>query len=295
MSVNSPNAPFTAPGLGDRIHLLTAAWCFSVAESEPVTLHLTTDKFTGSKKSSLSEILELFPKDNISIQMHKASFIDDKEWIKYLHQKGIDSELFSYDDHLGRYESKEKLDISKYLVDIPHLQKPNVPKSLYPSQKYVTSQWDSNAPTRTLGKDKREQVLQNYRNLGYDIVTVGGESENETLRTSIKAIAGVMAKAEYHVGVNSGFMHLAFLYLPFEKIHIYNEPKGYWEHHILRARDNGCPINKHYKKLSLLAKLRIWLIYDNNNLFRMINRSDLLKKLVYTNPTLKKLFKAEAR
>ena len=113
MSVNSPNAPFTAPGLGDRIHLLTAAWCFSVAQSEQVTLHVTMDKFSGKKKSSFDEILKLFPKDSIYIQMHEVSDIDDKEWVKYLHLKGIDSELFSYNDHLGRYESEEKLDISK--------------------------------------------------------------------------------------------------------------------------------------------------------------------------------------
>jgi hypothetical protein len=295
MSVNSPNAPFTAPGIGDRIHLLTAAWCFSVAHSEPVTLHLTKDKFTGSKKSSFYEILELFPKNLIYIQMHDVSEIDDKEWTKYLFQKGIDSELFSYNDHLGRYESKEKLDISKYLSVIPHLQGPEIENMPNLPEKYVTSQWDSTAPTRTLSEVKMQSVLRKYEDLGYEVITVGGNSENELLRNSLETIASVIAKAKYHVGVNSGFMHLAFLYLPFERIHIYNEPKGYWEHHILRARDNGCKINYHYKKISLLARARIWLIYDNNNLFRVINRSVLLRKLVYNNLILKKIFKAEVR
>ena len=295
MSVNSPNAPFTATGLGDRIHLLTLAWCYSVANSQPVTLHVTKDKFEGGKKASFYEILELFPAGRIDIQMHEMSGISEDSWLKYLRERHIDAELFSYNDHLGRYESRERLDISKYIADIPSLQKPNVEKFLNPSRKYVTSQWDSNAPTRTLGKDKREKVLQNYRNLGYEIVTVGGESESEILRTSIKAIAGVMASAEYHVGVNSGFMHLAFLYLPFEKIHIYNEPTGYWEHHILRARDNGCKINNYYKKITLLARARIWLVYDNNALFRVINRFTFLRNLVYTNSVLKKIFKARAR
>ena len=295
MSVNSPNAPFTAPGLGDRIHLLTAAWCFSVAQSEQVTLHVTMDKFSGKKKSSFDEILKLFPKDSIYIQMHEVSDIDDKEWVKYLHLKGIDSELFSYNDHLGRYESEEKLDISKYLGAIPHLERPEIRNMSDLPAKYVTSQWDSTAPTRTLSEAKIEGVLKKYKDLGYEVITVGGKSENELLRNSLETIATVMAKAEYHVGVNSGFMHLAFLYLPFERIHIYNEPRGYWEHHILRARDNGCKINYHYKKLSLLARARIWLIYGNNDLFRMINRSVLLKELVYNNPILKKIFKAEAR
>jgi hypothetical protein len=295
MSVNSPNAPFTAPGLGDRIHLLTLAWCYSVATSLPVTLHVTKDKFEGRKEASFYEILELFPDEKIHIQMHEVSGISDTSWLDYLRERNIDAELFSYNDHLGRYESRESLDISKYIVDIPFLQKPNVEKSLNLSHKYVTSQWDSNAPTRTLKKDIREKVLQNYRKLGYEIVTVGGESEREILRTSIKAIASVMARAEYHVGVNSGFMHLAFLYLPFEKIHIYNEPTGYWEHHILRARDNGCKINNFYKRISILARARIWLVYDNNLLFRVINRFTLLRKLVYTNPILRKIFKARAR
>jgi hypothetical protein len=253
------------------------------------------DKFSGKKKSSFDEILKLFPKDSIYIQMHEVSDIDDKEWVKYLHLKGIDSELFSYNDHLGRYESEEKLDISKYLGAIPHLERPEIRNMSDLPAKYVTSQWDSTAPTRTLSEAKIEGVLKKYKDLGYEVITVGGKSENELLRNSLETIATVMAKAEYHVGVNSGFMHLAFLYLPFERIHIYNEPRGYWEHHILRARDNGCKINYHYKKLSLLARARIWLIYGNNDLFRMINRSVLLKELVYNNPILKKIFKAEAR
>jgi hypothetical protein len=295
MSVNSPNAPFTAPGLGDRIHLLTLAWCYSVATSLPVTLHVTKDKFEGKKEASFYEILELFPEGKIHIQMHEVSGISDSSWLGYLRERNINAEMFSYNDHLGRYESREKLDISKYIVSIPLLQKPNMEESLNLSQKYVTSQWDSTAPTRTLEKDKREKVLQNYRDLGYKIVTVGGESESELLRTSIRDIASVMSRAEYHVGVNSGFMHLAFLYLPFEKIHVYNEPKGYWEHHILRARDNGCEVNYYYKKITLLARARIWLAYDNNSLFRVINRFTFLRKLVYTNPILKKIFKARAR
>ena len=295
MSVNSPNVPFTAPGLGDRIHLLTVAWCISIARLEPVTLHVTMDKFAGKKKSSFFEILDLFPKDRIYIQMHEISDINDQEWMRYLYQKGIDAELFSYNDHLGRYETKEKLDISKYLSVIPRLERPKIENLPNLPAKYVTSQWDSTAPTRTLREEKIERVLQKYKDLGYEVITVGGKSENELLRNSLGTIASVMAKAEYHVGVNSGFMHLAFLYLPFERIHIYNEPKGYWEHHILRARDNGCKINYHYKKLTLLEKARIWLIYDNNDLFRMINRYVLLKKLVYTNPILKKIFKAESR
>jgi len=48
-----------------------------------------------------------------------------------------------------------------------------------------------------------------------------------------------MVKAEYHVGSDSGMMHLAQLYKRFEDIHIYSPVNGYTSHHLIRAINNG--------------------------------------------------------
>jgi len=52
-----------------------------------------------------------------------------------------------------------------------------------------------------------------------------------------------ISKARYHVGADSGFLHLAQVYKKFEDIHIYSPVGGYKSHHLWRAINNGC---KHY-------------------------------------------------
>jgi hypothetical protein len=80
---------------------------------------------------------------------------------------------------------------------------------------------------------------------GFQPVVVGGEATEKHLGWSLKHIAYAMSKAAFHVGVDSGFMHLALLYVPYHRTHLYNEAGGYISHHAKRARDNGAIINLH--------------------------------------------------
>ena len=48
-----------------------------------------------------------------------------------------------------------------------------------------------------------------------------------------------MAKAKFHVGSDSGMMHLAQLYMNYEDIHIYDTDGSYKSHHLVRAINNG--------------------------------------------------------
>jgi ADP-heptose:LPS heptosyltransferase len=118
-------------------------------------------------------------------------------------------------------------------------------------ERFVTCQWDSNDRARTLKPHLREMVMDNYRRQGYEVVTVGGESSDKDLNWSLKHIAYAMSKAEMHVGVDSAFMHMAFLYNPYKKIHIYNEPNGFYSHHARRAIDNGVKLNQYYTPIRL--------------------------------------------
>lgn len=252
-SVRNPTRPFTTPGLGDRIHSLTAAWAYHKAHNIPVTIHLTKSKQVGgmynNKTESWKELLLLFPEGSINIAYHAYEPKDEKDWIAYLKHKGFNAEIFWYKDHPGTYESREKLDISHYLKNIPLLEA--APVEIKLPDKFITTQWDSSEKSRTLSQQSIDEVMAKYRKQGYEVITVGGKSTDKNLNMSLKHIAYAMSKASLHVGVDSAFMHMAFLYQPFDRIHLYNEPAGFYSHHFRRAIDNGVSLNKYY--------LPVWL------------------------------------
>ena len=58
-----------------------------------------------------------------------------------------------------------------------------------------------------------------------EVLVVGGQAQGK-LRRSLKHIGYAMANADFHVGVDSGYMHLAQLYFKPENIYIYTNKKG---------------------------------------------------------------------
>ena len=197
----SADRPYTATGLGDRIHGVTLAWAYG--QGEPVTLHLAPEHLTGgqfgNKPESWAEIVALFPAGAITLSLEPGG------------------EIYRYGDYPGPREPRG-LDIVPYLRDFPLLADG-------PRGDYVTAQWDANGPGRRVPRPRIENA-----------VIVGGEAEGD-LRWSLAAIGQLMARARGHVGVDSAFMHLAQLYMPRERITIYHREA--MSHHVKRARDNG--------------------------------------------------------
>lgn len=210
-------------------------------------MHLTKDKWRGgqfgNKPESWREIASLFPAGAIEFQVHNKAGIPDAEWIAYLRAKGINAELYCYADHPGQFESRERLDIAPYLRSVPALRADVCDIAL--PERFFTAQWDSNQARRTIDQGKRDKVIHAYRADGFQPVIVGGLATQKHLGWSLKHIAYAMSKAAFHVGCDSAFMHLAMLYMPMNRIHLYNEPDGFYSHHALRARDNGAVINLH--------------------------------------------------
>ena len=276
-SVHEQNTPYTATGLGDRIHLMTIAWAYAKATNTFVTMHISSNAMTIKKRESFVEIINLFPKGIISIEIHPFIGTDEVKWLKYLSEKGIEAKPFHYGDHLGRYEKRVGIDISEFLKDFPKLSSSSKSLSeLNLPTKFFTNQWDSTAATRTLSESTQLEILDKYREQGYEPVVLGGKSLQAPMRDNLSTASAVLSKADFHVGVDSGFMHLAFLYLDFSKIHLYIDPKGYWAHHLLRAFDNGCIQNYHYSKPSILQKFRIKLLYD----------SQIMNLIVFSHPRI---------
>lgn len=212
---------FTATGLGDRIHAVTIAWSYSQKHG-PVTLHLTAPMMTGgefgNKPESWAEILALLPAGHVAIQAHEVAPRSEAEWIGYLG----DAESYGYSD----YQPRKGFDAVPYLKAIPQLTAE--PQAADLPRRFCTAQWDAGGPARRV----RRQIV--------DAVIVGGESKIDCFRWSLKCIAYAMSKAYGHFGVDSAFFHLAQLFMPIDRIHLYCGEKR--SHHVLRAADNGAQI-----------------------------------------------------
>jgi hypothetical protein len=235
--------PYTTPGLGDRIHSAIIGWAYGQAHQTPVTLHLTADKWTGgqfeNKPESWDEIVSLFPQGAVAVKAHPVSPESETAWIVYLKSQGYDAQGYVYGDYLGAFECAQALDIAPYLKLIQRLSAPAVDIDL--PERFITVQWDSNARSRTLSQEERDSILECYRAEGLRTIVVGGEAR-DSFRWPLQNIAYAMSHATYHVGVDSAFLHMAQLYMPWHQIHLYGDLKS---HHAKRARDNGAVINLH--------------------------------------------------
>lgn len=241
-SVRAGDRPYTTPGLGDRAHSVLLAYQYSKAHDTPVTLHLTSDKYGKEhKKVSWNELLKMVPNNLVDIKVHPICNIPENAWLSYLASNGYNAEIYYYKDTYKMHpnENVVPLEISQYLKELPCLEpvavKMNLPK------KFITMQWDSTDVARSMSSIKLEGIKNAYRNLGYDIVTVGGDAKSDELKKSLHHIGNAMYHADYHVGVDSGMMHIAQYYKRYDQIHIHNE--GFKSHHLYRAQMNGSKLN----------------------------------------------------
>lgn len=226
MRIHCPDMPYTAPGLGDRIHSVTLGWAYANHHGEDVTLHLTADKLTGgqfgNKPESWQEILSLFP-GGVHLQYHDFSPKSEAEWLKYLSKYNPLTYHYA-DSFIGN-----GFDASKYLADFPLID-PDPVDFLFP-ERFITAQFDASGQSRRA--KNIPAILAKY---DCDALAIGGEAVGP-LKTSLKHIAAALSKAQCHVGVDSAFMHMAQLYLPMDRIHLCAGENR--SHHLTRALKNG--------------------------------------------------------
>lgn len=236
------NFHYGAPGLGDRVHSILLSYNYGLMENTSVMLHLTKYQWNRHKPESWPEILSLFPKGSVGVMPHlDCEPADNLDFVTYLKERGYDAQAQIYADYPQRFEPKEGIDLTAYLRYFPQLDAE--PQDIKLPKKFITVQFDSTSKKRMIKPAQRQRILDNYKD--YEVVVVGGESNNDLLKNSLKHIAYAMSKATYHVGVDSGFMHMSQVYFAPENIHIYTlSPKDRWSHHMHRAKDNGIKINE---------------------------------------------------
>ena len=246
-SVRSGDRPYTTPGLGDRVHSALIAYQYGKAHNSPVTIHITDDKWSiaggkpsEKKKESWKEILSLFPEDTVYIEPHPVENLPEVDWIKYLKSQGHSAYIYHYADtiHMHPNETRVGIEMSQYIKELPQL-KPIITNSWLPDE-FITAQWDSTDPRRTLSEKQREEIHKKYR---LPVIYVGGEGKG-LLKTSLAHIGFAIANAKFHIGSDSGMMHVAQLYKKYEDIHIYDTDDSYKSHHLVRAINNG---SKYFK------------------------------------------------
>jgi len=252
------DAPYTTPGLGDRLHAAHMAYVYSKKHNTPVTLHLTDDKWSISKGyandmkiKSWNEILNLFEGFPVHVRSHQVENLSEANWIKYLLDNGIDAQTYYYSDTNFRFNEQplEMFDASDYL-GYPQLK---IKSDLGLPQKFITAQFDSNnvpywkddlADSRKIPFLKVEAILNQYKSLGYEILFIGGDAENKLLNGPgcLKNVAYAMSKADYHIGTDSGFFHLASMCMKPNQIKLFT--RGYMSHHTSRAASKGVKVEK---------------------------------------------------
>jgi hypothetical protein len=246
MSIRKGNQPYTTPGLGDMTHTVLIGYLYGLKNNTSVTLHLTADKWNRDKPETYRQLLELLPPGKVFIKVHPVENIPDTDFIDYIQANGDNAELYCYMDIRHKYDTLQPIDISEYLSIYPRLTPLGVGEELVLPKKFVTSQWDSTAEKRRLSNQQVNDIKNRYRQQGYDIIEVGGNATHPLLKRSLKHIGYAMAHADLHIGVDSGFMHFAQMYLQPSQIHLYiKDSTTKWSHHLTRAHANGCVLNRY--------------------------------------------------
>lgn len=250
MSIRKEGQCYTTPGLGDMVHTVLIGYLYGQTHNTPVTLHLTSDKWNRDKPETYQSLLELLPDNSVNIKVHNVCGIPTIDFVKHVQSQGFDTaQTYSYQDYRHKYDLENTIDISKYLRTYPCLTSKNLSNEISLPNKFVTAQWDSTADKRRLDNRDIDFIQSQYQKQGYEIVVVGGEATDPLLKRSLKHIGYAMSRAHMHIGVDSGFMHFAQMYLPADRIHLYiKETTTKWSHHLSRAVDSGCKLNYYLKQ-----------------------------------------------
>ena len=206
-------------GLGDRIMNIIMGVNYAREHATPVTFHF--NKVHADFRKSWEELQSLAPEGVISYQWHPAPPMTDGSWKEYLKLRGAkDVSLYYFDDVLV---NGNDINIHTYLNRSPLLSPE--PVSLDLPERYMVQQWDTKDRKRALADNKKKIVQAHFKDQGYEIITIGGESTDYNLQNSLASIAYAVSKSNGYIGVNSGMMWMSALYQEYNNIWFWGKSK----------------------------------------------------------------------
>lgn len=248
-STRIPNLMYSCPGFGDIVHSCLLTYLYGQAHGQPATLHIASHQYNRDKPATWAEVIGLFPPGTVFLQPHKTGNMTDQEFLDLVLAQAPNAELHYYKKYPGKLQAPiaPSFWVDDYLVaeKFPCLSAINPSDSIQLPDNFATMQMDATSIQRRPAQPQIDQLYKKFADLGCEIVIVGGEATDPALRRAPGA-GYAMSRARYHIGVDSGYLHLAQLYFRPENIYLYtNRDEGKWEHHLKMARDNGCHINEY--------------------------------------------------
>lgn len=250
------NFAFTAPGLGDMLHLARLGYSYHKHTGLPTTLHINGKKMTREKPETWESIQSFFDKDELLIQSHDSITFNETEWVHYLESKGLDVKINYYGKHPGGPLEQSNLkavwdraiDADDFML-YPELTPKDFSEEIELPEKFITLQGVSaNRCSRSITPANIEQLKRKYQEQGYEIIMLGAGNTDPRLEgpASLPIIAWIMSKSALHVGIDSGFLHFAELFKKPEQIHLYAKRRPEYfknllvpSHHIYRSVASG--------------------------------------------------------
>lgn len=208
---------YTAPGLGDRVHGVFLMNEYAKQNNTQVVFYINEFHMFGynatqaraeQKSKSWQEISDLFPYVDIEFWNTNGEILKD--------------DIIEKKYKMYYYTPEKQIYINPYI-------KNKIVEDWNPT-KIVTMQWDTADVSRRIESSTIDKLKNHYSDLGYEIIEIG---MNQTL----SEIKETLQRASYHIGVDSGMMHMANAFIPHDRIHIYTS--RYISDHIARARENG--------------------------------------------------------
>lgn len=245
MSSNRKGMPYGIPGIGDLVHTALITYNYGKFHNQPATMHIGPHQYNRDKPQIWKEIINLFPKNSVHIQVHDFHIENDKLFFDHVLQTYPDALLHYYEKYPGKCQQvlQPSFFVDEYLKTFPCL--PANPVDIKLPNKFVTAQFDTTSNKRKLTPQQLQQVKEVWNNKGYELLLVGGQATTPLLKT-LSGAGYAMSKAYAHVGVDSGYLHLAHMYFPANKIYVYCKiPEDRWSHHQRLMRDNGIKINEY--------------------------------------------------
>ncbi|MBG11224.1 MAG: hypothetical protein CMD92_08715 [Gammaproteobacteria bacterium] len=245
MSTRLKNFPYGCPGFGDIVHSCLIAYNYGLHHNDSATLHIAPHQYNRDKPQTWKQVIELFPEGSVNLKVHDFSIENDKLFLEHVQLTFPDALLHYYEKYPGKLQNvlQPSFFVDKYMKTYPCLSAKEQNVKL-PS-KFVTAQFDPTSKKRKLKTEQLQQLKDNWSKKGYEILFVGGQASDPLLKTA-PYVGYAMSKAHAHLGVDSGYMHLAQIYFEPKNIYIYtNRKESQWEHHLKMFRDNGANINEY--------------------------------------------------